>query len=465
MSVAASKPSSLSGVATRSCSRYPRSSVSHLHSGSTGDTYTSQPDLFTTNTTPLSGTHREQVALQCAKDGPSSDLGLDSGAPYHIDDLSTAKDHQEDGSDILSAITATFEKMRSEGAGDTPSVVPKGREDGDGPMSWSEETTVDSWRERDCKGRTGGTARAGGGECKLYRDPSLHRRTPQHPHVGVRGGGGKQSGLTEPTGGVIHSCSPTPRKAARASMDGKPIASVKRTDSLTKSEKTENNMKEKSEKRGRDHKRPEVYEDIQEKKLKEMRHSGETEYPRQTNNEPGKGETVQRNRRLSTDVRHRRHNVRELKEKFEQSLPVRESSNASINTSNNSTNSGGNNGNRRSGGRKSRSNIKRRHTVGGTKDLGKVMALQKALLQWQLMQGNQHRDIMQHPNLTSTLSPETLEKLMSIEPWEARERLGASSPDLPNLLDLLLPGEEQEQHRRLSVREPWALQPVLESHV
>lgn len=238
-------------------------------------------------------------------------------------------------------------------------------------------------------------------------------------------------------------------------------ASVKRTDSLTKSEKTENNLKEKSEKRCREIKRSETNEGLEEKKPKGMRHSGE--YLRQVNsNENVKNDQQQpglKLRRLSTDVRHRRHNVKELKEKFEPTTP--DDTNTSL------TNNKNNGNNRRSGNRRSRSNIKRRHTVGGTKDLGKVIAWQKALLQWPNLPGEHQKAFLLHHQMKpSNLTSEVLEQLLSFNSWEARERLGASSPDIPHLLELLLPGgQEEQQHRRLSVREPWMLQPVLESHV
>ena len=182
-----------------------------------------------------------------------------------------------------------------------------------------------------------------------------------------------------------------------------------------------------------------------------MKHALYSEYLRQKNDI--KTEGGQKVRRLSTDVRHRTHNVKELKEKFEQQ-------NKSFNDQPLNPPKGGEGG-RRSGGRRSRSNIKRRHTVGGTKDVSKVVALHKALLQWQQLCGEQNQ-IHQPKGIT----PETLEEL--IQPWETRERLGASSPDLPNLLSLLMPSVtsgQEAQHRRLSVREPWPLQPVLESHV
>lgn len=245
-------------------------------------------------------------------------------------------------------------------------------------------------------------------------------------------------------------------------------ATVKRTDSLTKSEKTENNLKEKSEKRCRELKRSEVNEDLEEKKSKGMRHSGE--YLRQyNNNEILKNELQpgQKSRRLSTDVRHRRHNVKELKEKFESGSPEDSNViNVYSNVNNNNNNNTGVSNNKRSGPRRSRSNIKRRHTVGGTKDLGRVIAWQKALLQWPQLPGEQKRAVLQQQQLNpSNLTPEVLEKLLSFNSWEARERLGASSPDLPHLLELLIPSGPDLQHRRHSVREPWHLQPVLESHV
>lgn len=204
-----------------------------------------------------------------------------------------------------------------------------------------------------------------------------------------------------------------------------------------------------------------------------MRHSGE--YMRQVRDvEKPKLEPGQKSRRLSTDVRQRRHNVRELKEKFESTspqdseiLPLMSLSNNNNNL--NTSNSSSNGSNKRSGGRKNR-NIKRRHTVGGTKDLTKVLAWQKALLQWpQLATGLKEARLQQQqqqsPINPSSITPEFLQQLLSFNCWEARERLGTSSPDLPQLLDLFIPSQDLQQHRRLSVREPWMLRPVLESHV
>lgn len=62
------------------------------------------------------------------------------------------------GGDLLSAITATFEKMRSD--------------------TECDDVTAEGWpdEEEDCREeRTSRGVYAG--ECKLYRDPSLHRRT------------------------------------------------------------------------------------------------------------------------------------------------------------------------------------------------------------------------------------------------------------------------------------------------
>lgn len=45
--------------------------------------------------------------------------------------------------------------------------------------------------------------------------------------------------------------------------------------------------------------------------------------------------------------------------------------------------------------------------------------------------------------------------------WQTRERLGASSPDLPRLLDLLLPAATQDVQDSTARK----LQTLLESHV
>jgi hypothetical protein len=217
-----------------------------------------------------------------------------------------------------------------------------------------------------------------------------------------------------------------------AGLDAAPT--LRRSDSLTKFEKTENNLKEKSEKRNRDFKRSDSFE----KKSRDAKlQQQQSEYLRHLKSEQLKTDSGHKQRRLSTDVRHRRHNVKELKEKFEP-VVVRENPCAG----------GGPGGG--GGGKKSKrargAAVKRRHTVGGTKDLSRVVALHKMLQQ------------LQHPSqlhqLTS-LPQLTLQQLLTV--GEARERLGTSSPDL---LTLLLQGGDE---RRL--KEPWLLQPVLESHV
>ncbi|XP_047738021.1 GTPase-activating protein pac-1 [Hyalella azteca] len=82
----------------------------------------------------------------------------------------------DDGSDFLKAITATFEKMRSEGPSEEPSPPltppPPARE-------WPKEETLATLDiasgEADERRHSRGSGEGSG--CRLYRDPSLHRRT------------------------------------------------------------------------------------------------------------------------------------------------------------------------------------------------------------------------------------------------------------------------------------------------
>ena len=254
---------------------------------------------------------------------------------------------------------------------------------------------------------------------------------------------------------------------------------VKRSDSLTKSEKTENNLKEKTEKRSRELKRADMQDSLSEKRPKEMRRcagDGASTLP--------SAAPATHARRPSSDVRSRKHNVRELKERFEQgpggspsgqALRASPLSHTSPSTSPSLPGEGGKGGSpsggakgARSGGKRRtgrRGEIKRRHTVGGTKDLAKLAWLQVHAREMLLQDSNLGTALDSSSwsaldQLAAGLTPEALQLL--------RERLGASSPDLSHagrLLMLPLPLlQDKENLRRLSVQENQLL-PVLESHV
>ena len=248
-----------------------------------------------------------------------------------------------------------------------------------------------------------------------------------------------------------------------------------KTDSLSKSEKTENNMKEKSEKRVRELKRTELHESIREKKPKEMKRSDNEENILAAEKEFLKiyntGDDSLNFLKHASELRSRRHNVKELKEKFEQNQVQNNSASTKSNSSNKSNKS-----NRKSSHRNA---IKRRHTVGGTKDLAKLAWLQligasqynelSAMIQ-NISTDTATTSLSAWEHLQPLISDSKLNTDRSLEAWVTRERMRTSSPDLTRLLALVLPpcvNEREVLHRRLSVRESVLkpLYPVLESHV
>lgn len=256
------------------------------------------------------------------------------------------------------------------------------------------------------------------------------------------------------------------------SEEVKPGVKVKRSDSLTKSEKTENNIKEKTEKRARELKRTDTQESLSEKKPKEMKRSNleGRDKLQETSKKPDMKENVSGLPRRSSDIRSRRHNVKELKEKFEQntnnpanSSPMKPSSNLFGNNS--SINKGSKAAMRRTG---YRGPIKRRHTVGGTKDLAKWAWLHSVEVSKNALRATR---LTAWERLQPLVVDECLNTDRSLEAWLTHERIRTSSPDLSRPQQLVLPpyivGDKENLHRRLSVQEAALspLYPVLESHV
>lgn len=253
----------------------------------------------------------------------------------------------------------------------------------------------------------------------------------------------------------------------------KPGVKVKRSDSLTKSEKTENNLKEKTEKRARELKRTDTQESLSEKRPKEMKRSDFLEgWDRfqETSKKPDMKENVSGPSRRSSDIRSRRHNVKELKEKFEQNTnnpvnpsPMKLSNNLYGNSSN--INKGSKAAMRRTG---YRGPIKRRHTVGGTKDLAKWAWLHSVEMSKNALRATR---LTAWERLQPLVVDERLNTDRSLEAWLTHERIRTSSPDLSRPQQLVLPpyivGDKENLHRRLSVQEAALnpLYPVLESHV
>lgn len=256
------------------------------------------------------------------------------------------------------------------------------------------------------------------------------------------------------------------------SEDTKPGVKVKRTDSLTKSEKTENNLKEKTEKRARELKRTDTQESLNEKRPKEMRRSDLLEGRdrlQETSKKSDTKENASGSSRRSSDIRSRRHNVKELKEKFEQNTgnqtntsPMKPSN--SLYSNNSSSNKGSKSGMKRTG---YRGPIKRRHTVGGTKDLAKWAWLHSVEMSKNALRATR---LTAWERLQPLVADERLNTDRSLEAWLTHERIRTSSPDLSRPQQLVLPciiGDKENLHRRLSVQEAALnpLYPVLESHV
>lgn len=249
---------------------------------------------------------------------------------------------------------------------------------------------------------------------------------------------------------------------------------VKRSDSLTKSEKTENNLKEKTEKRARELKRTDTQESLTEKKPKEMKRSDTqdgTERSRDLSRKSEVKDNIVGSTRRTSDVRSRRHNVKELKEKFEQNTgsqsstsPMKPSNNLFSNNVNNSSSKTNKSSMRRTG---YRGPIKRRHTVGGTKDLAKWAWLQSGEVSRNTPRSTR---LSAWERLQPLVADERLNTDRSLEAWLAHERIRTSSPDLSRPQQLVLScdvDDKENLHRRLSVQEGALnpLYPVLESHV
>lgn len=369
-----------------------------------------------------------------------------------------------EGSDLLSAITATFEeKMRS--LQESPlGLVTAATVSDDSINTPDHSLEADQSRDHVTRGKP---------ECRLYRDPSLHRRRTNSRNTSATSSTVSTPVSTSVTttnskvDDVTLSNKYAEEESKLASDDTKQEVKVKRSDSLTKSEKTENNMKEKTEKRARELKRTDTQESLNEKRPKEMKRSDGQDSIGRSRDLPRKSETKESSvgpARRSSEVRSRKHNVKELKEKFEQNTGPQ--SNASpMKPSNNNVNSN----NKKSGMRRTgyRGPIKRRHTVGGTKDLAKWAWLQS---------GEATRNSPRSTRLSAwerlqpLVADERLNTDRSLEAWLARERIRTSSPDLSRPQQLVLPcdvDDKENLHRRLSVQEATLnpLYPVLESHV
>jgi len=394
---------------------------------------------------------------------PSPDIPRCSSLDSLRDPSTTSHD---DGSDLLSAITATFEeKMRS--LQESPLSLMHSESDSD--VSDSAKKDSSSRGEKF-------------GQCRLYRDPSLHRRRssgPRHAHAN-NNTPNSQVKETSPNrnssdvgnpGSLNNSGNISNNK--QFTEDNKKDNKVKRSDSLTKSEKTENNLKEKTEKRARELKRTDTQESLNEKKPKEMKRSDIQEKeslsksssasPKKSDNQDGSNVS---NRRSSASS-NRKANVKELKEKFEQNSPgggsIKSSNNNFYSNNNNTNNKGG-----KLGMRRHRGPIKRRHTVGGTKDLAKWAWLQSGGEVSRHQKANNR--VSAWERLQPLVADEKLNTDRSLETWLARERIRTSSPDLSRPQPLVLHcdiDDKENIHRRLSVQDVAVspLYPVLESHV
>ncbi|XP_071551756.1 uncharacterized protein [Panulirus ornatus] len=442
-----------------------------LRRGSSAENVTQQlitsvsPSTFDTQKVVNNGTlKRARTSRDQISNGPEVGMprcgSLDSlrDAPHVTHD---------DGSDLLSAITATFEeKMRSLQ---------------ESPLGLVTAVADDSLTNLDPSPKAGqlhDCTTRGNSECRLYRDPSLHRRRTNPRNSSAN------TSTTSTAASTALTTTMSQEEAASQAMtfledkilneDGTRETKVKRSDSLTKSEKTENNLKEKTEKRARELKRTDTQESLTEKKPKEMKRS-DTQDGTERSRDPSRKSEVKDNSvgstRRTSDVRSRRHNVKELKEKFEQNTGSQSStspmkpSNNHYSTNVNSNSSKANKSSMRRTGY--RGPIKRRHTVGGTKDLAKWAWLQS---------GEVSRNTPRSTHLSAwerlqpLVADEHLNTDRSLEAWLVHERIRTSSPDLSRPQHLVLPcdvDDKENLHRRLSVQESALnpLYPVLESHV
>ncbi|XP_069194968.1 uncharacterized protein RhoGAP19D isoform X3 [Procambarus clarkii] len=377
----------------------------------------------------------------------------------------------DDGSDLLSAITATFEeKMRSlqeSHLGLVTAVT-------DDYIS-SFDPSSDVGQLHDHTGTTRGKT-----ECRLYRDPSLHRRrtNPRNPSLNAStssSSSAANAALTSTISQVEAACQAAKfveNENKLLSEEVKCDVKVKRSDSLTKSEKTENNLKEKTEKRARELKRTDTQESLSEKKPKEMKRSDNLDGTERSRDLSKKSEVKDNSvgsTRRTSEVRSRRHNVKELKEKFEQNTSTPSSTNPMkpstvySNVNNNSTKTN-KSSMRRTG---YRGHIKRRHTVGGTKDLAKWAWLQSAEVSRNAPRSTR---LSAWERLQPLVADERLNTDRTLEAWLAHERIRTSSPDLSRPQQLVLHcdmDDKENLHRRLSVQEATLnpLYPLLESHV
>ncbi|XP_042207137.1 rho GTPase-activating protein 21-B-like isoform X2 [Homarus americanus] len=374
----------------------------------------------------------------------------------------------DDGSDLLSAITATFEeKMRSLQESPLGLVTAVS----DDPI-----TSPDPSPEA---GQTHDRTTRGNSECRLYRDPSLHRRrtNPRSPSANSSSTSTAANTTLPPAIAQVEAAS---QAVNYVENDNKLLneevtreVKVKRSDSLTKSEKTENNLKEKTEKRARELKRTDTQESLSEKKPKEMKRSDIQDGTERSRDLPRKSEVKDNSvgsTRRTSEVRSRRHNVKELKEKFEQNTssqsstsPMKPSNNHYSNVNNNS-NKANKSSMRRTG---YRGPIKRRHTVGGTKDLAKWAWLHSGEVSRNTPRSTR---LSAWERLQPLVADERLNTDRSLEAWLAHERIRTSSPDLSRPQQLVRPrdiDDKENIHRRLSVQEATLnpLYPVLESHV
>jgi len=444
-------PTSLSGVQWPSGSSSGSSDGANISSGQHSVQHSHPPNP--SPLTPSTNANTQHIV-------PSPDIprcsSLDS-----LRDPSTAS--HDDGSDLLSAITATFEeKMRS--LQESPLSLMHSESDSD--VSDSAKKDSSSRGEKF-------------GQCRLYRDPSLHRRRSSGPRNAHANNTTPNSQVkdTSPNrnssdgcipGSVINSGNKNNNK--QYAEDNKRDNKVKRSDSLTKSEKTENNLKEKTEKRARELKRTDTQESINEKKPKEMKRSDIQEKEsllKSSSTNPKKSDNQDGSNRRSSASSNRKTNVKELKEKFEQNSPgggsIKSNNNFYGNNNNNANNKGG-----KLGMRRHRGPIKRRHTVGGTKDLAKWAWLQSGGEVSRHQKANNR--VSAWERLQPLVADEKLNTDRSLETWLARERIRTSSPDLSRPQPLVLHcdiDDKENIHRRLSVQDVAVspLYPVLESHV
>ncbi|XP_064115553.1 rho GTPase-activating protein 21-A-like isoform X9 [Macrobrachium nipponense] len=367
----------------------------------------------------------------------------------------------DDGSDLLSAITATFEeKMRS--LQESPLGLTTAASVFDDSIN-SPNHSLEADQPNDQVNRVKT-------ECRLYRDPSLHRRRTNSRNTSATTctTSATTNNTVTTTNSKVEDVSLsnkyTEEENKLVSEDSKREAKVKRSDSLTKSEKTENNMKEKTEKRARELKRTDTQESLNEKRPKEMKRSDIQEAMGRSRKSETKENSTGPTKR-SSEVRNRKHNVKELKEKFEQNTGP-QSNSSPMKPSNNNMN---NNKVSKSGMRRTgyRGPIKRRHTVGGTKDLAKWAWLQSG----EATRNNpRSARLSAWERLQPLVADERLNTDRSLEAWLAHERIRTSSPDLSRPQQLVLPcdvDDKENLHRRLSVQEATLnpLYPVLESHV